>query len=189
QGSDIHAIEPGERDIGMVFQNFTMFPTMSPFDNVGFPLKLMGLSKSEIKERVQRLVTYLGLQHLMTFQMHELSDSDKQRLSIARAMVRQPSLLLLDEPLTFLDEKLRMTLGAELRHTQRDMGITWLYFTHDQIDSLTMVGRIAVMDRGHLHQVDEVTTVYDRPATTFAARFVGSPSMNILDGTIDESGI
>lgn len=188
-GRSIVELEPGERDIGMVFQMFSLFPTLSPGENVGFPLRVLGLRRGEIKERVNRLVEYLGLDTLMHRSTSDLSDADKQRFSIARAIIRQPSLLLLDEPLTFLDAKLRMTLGAELRQLQREMGLTGLYVTHDQAEAMMMGDRIGVMNEGVLHQIGSPTEVYGYPATTFVARFVGSPTMNILPGRISRGGV
>lgn len=186
---DVVDLEPGERDVGMIFQTFSLFPTMSAYQNVAFPLRMMKVRKEEVRERVEAISDYLHLSDLLKRDIGQLSDAARQRVSLARAIVRQPSVLLMDEPLTFLDAKLRIALGAELKALQTDLALTSLYVTHDQLEAMTMGDRIAIMNEGTIHQLGTPDEVYGRPATRFVASFVGSPGMTFLPGAKTPDGI
>lgn len=183
-GHDISGLQPGQRDIGMIFQTFTLFPSMSPYANIAFPLRLQRVSKEETRARVSTVARALRIEDLLERHSDSLSDADKQRISLARALARHPRILLMDEPLTFLDAKLRMQLGAELRAIQQELGLTSVYVTHDQLEAMTMGDRLAIMHEGRVHQVGTPSEVYSHPATTFVARFVGSPTMTLLPGNL-----
>lgn len=183
-GQDIAGLQPGQRDIGMIFQTFTLFPSMSPYANIAFPLRVQRISREEIRDRVSTVARVLQIEELLERHSDSLSDADKQRISLARALARHPRILLMDEPLTFLDAKLRMQLGAELRAIQQDLGLTSVYVTHDQLEAMTMGDRMAIMHEGRVHQVGTPSEVYSRPATTFVAQFVGSPTMPLLPSVL-----
>ena len=184
---DVTYLDPKDRDIAMVFQSYALYPHMSVRDNMGFSLNLRGVSKAEIKERVERAAAILGLEDLLDRKPRELSGGQRQRVALGRAIVREPQAFLMDEPLSNLDAKLRVQTRAEITTLQRRLGVTTIYVTHDQIEAMTMGDRIAVMNAGVLQQVDTPQNLYERPKNQFVATFIGSPSMNIFPATVTQS--
>lgn len=184
----VEAESPAERDVAFVFQQYSLYPTMSVFDNLAFPLRspMRNLQEGEIKQRVEEAATKLRIHHLLARKTAHLSGGEMQRVSIGRAIVRQPRIYLMDEPLSNLDAKLREALRVELQHLQKTQSSTTLYVTHDQIEALTMADRIAVMDQGRIIQIGSPDDIYDRPATTFVARLVGSPRINLIAARPDD---
>jgi multiple sugar transport system ATP-binding protein len=184
-GRRINEIEPRKRDIAMVFQNYALYPHMTVFDNIAFPLRSRGLPKSEIRERVDKTATLLGLREMLKRRPKTLSGGQRQRVAMGRAIVRQPQVFLMDEPLSNLDAKLRAQMRAEISTLQRELGSTTIYVTHDQVEAMTMGTRIAVMRKGVLQQQGSPHELYNRPANLFVASFIGSPSMNLFQARID----
>ena len=178
-------LEPKERDIAMVFQNYALYPHMTVEQNLGFGLKLQHVSKQERQDRVREAATILGLQDMMTRKPSELSGGQRQRVALGRALVREPAAFLMDEPLSNLDAKLRVQTRSEIKQLQRQVGTTTVYVTHDQVEAMTMGDRVAVMNEGLLEQVGDTRTVYEHPANVFVAGFIGSPGMTFttLDAT------
>ncbi len=173
-----------ERDVAMVFQNYALYPQMSVFDNIGFGLKMRKMPKPELRARVLEIAKMLGLEELLDRKPANLSGGQRQRVAMGRAIARQPQLFLMDEPLSNLDAKLRVHMRAEIARLQRELGVTTLYVTHDQVEAMTMGGRIAVMRRGELQQFGSPQELYDHPTNLFVASFLGSPSMNLLKAQI-----
>jgi len=184
----VNDVHPKDRDIAMVFQNYALYPHMSVADNIGFALKLAGRPKSEIKERVGDAARLLELTDQLVKKPGELSGGQRQRVAMGRAIVRRPQVFLLDEPLSNLDAKLRVQMRAEITELQRNVGVTTFYVTHDQVEAMTMADRVAVINAGILQQVDAPQTLFDQPANLFVAAFIGSPSMNLMEGVVTESG-
>ena len=182
----VNHVEPKDRDIAMVFQNYALYPHMSVADNIGFSLKLAKTPKSEIKRRVNEAAQILELTEQLDKKPGQLSGGQRQRVAMGRAIVRQPSAFLMDEPLSNLDAKLRVQMRAEISQLQKQLGVTTIYVTHDQIEAMTMGDRVAVLKDGHLQQVDTPQDLYDRPANVFVAAFIGSPSMNLFEATISD---
>jgi multiple sugar transport system ATP-binding protein len=195
----VNDVAPKDRDIAMVFQNYALYPHMSVYDNIAFGLKLREMGgffsqisnpeatrkkKQDIDERVKEAARMLDISHLLHRKPKELSGGQRQRVALGRAIVRKPKVFLMDEPLSNLDAKLRIQTRAELIRLHRDLGITTIYVTHDQVEAMTMGQRIAVMSNGVLQQCDEPETVYNYPANKFVAGFVGAPPMNFVSGTI-----
>ena len=172
-------IAPKDRDIAMVFQNYALYPHMTVYDNMAFGLKLCKTPKDEIKRRVEEAARILDISHLLDRKPKALSGGQRQRVAMGRAIVREPKVFLMDEPLSNLDAKLRVQTRTQIAALQRQLGVTTLYVTHDQTEALTMGDRIAVIKLGILQQVGAPTELYDRPANVFVAGFIGSPSMNI----------
>ncbi|WP_258083331.1 ABC transporter ATP-binding protein [Thermococcus thermotolerans] len=181
-------IPPKDRDIAMVFQSYALYPHMTVYDNIAFPLKLRKVPKQEIDQRVREVAEMLGLTELLKRKPRELSGGQRQRVALGRAIVRKPQVFLMDEPLSNLDAKLRVKMRAELKRLQKQLGVTTIYVTHDQVEAMTMGDRIAVINAGVLQQVGTPEEVYDKPANTFVAGFIGSPPMNFMDATITEDG-
>jgi multiple sugar transport system ATP-binding protein len=181
----VNNVEPKNRDIAMVFQNYALYPHMTVGENIGFALKMAKVPKAEIKERVQKAAEILELTANLDVKPGQLSGGQRQRVAMGRAIVRQPSVFLMDEPLSNLDAKLRVQMRAEIASIQRDLGVTTIYVTHDQIEAMTMGHRVAVLKDGHLQQVDTPQHLYDHPANVFVAAFIGSPSMNLYESTIE----
>ncbi|WP_258083857.1 ABC transporter ATP-binding protein [Thermococcus thermotolerans] len=181
-------IPPKDRDIAMVFQSYALYPHMTVYDNIAFPLKLRKVPKQEIDQRVREVAEMLGLTELLKRKPRELSGGQRQRVALGRAIVRKPQVFLMDEPLSNLDAKLRVKMRAELKRLQKQLGVTTIYVTHDQVEAMTMGDRIAVINAGVLQQVGTPEEVYDKPANTFVAGFIGSPPMNFIDATITEDG-
>jgi multiple sugar transport system ATP-binding protein len=180
----VNDLSPRERNIAMVFQSYALYPHMTVSDNMAFPLKLRKVPRDEIKKRVNDSAELLGIQDLLDRRPRELSGGQRQRVALGRAMVRNPDVFLLDEPLSNLDAKLRVHMRAELKRLQRSLGVTTIYVTHDQIEALTMSDKIAVMNKGSLQQVDGPEELYKKPANTWVAGFIGSPPMNLFDCTL-----
>ncbi|MCB0163069.1 MAG: ABC transporter ATP-binding protein [Anaerolineae bacterium] len=181
-GESVDNLTPADRDVAFVFQQYSLYPTMSVYDNLAFPLRspLRKTPEAEIRQRVQSAAEKLRINHLLDRKTAHLSGGEMQRVSIGRAIVREPRIYLMDEPLSNLDAKLREALRVELQHLQKTQGSTTLFVTHDQVEALTMADRIGVLDQGRLVQVGSPDDIYDRPATTFVAQLVGTPGINLL---------
>jgi len=179
-GQRIEGVDPKDRNMAMVFQSYALYPHMSVRENLAFPLKLAKLSRAEIEERVQRAARTLELSDLLGRKPAALSGGQRQRVAMGRALVREPRVFLLDEPLSNLDAKLRGQMRAEIARLQRRLGTTMVYVTHDQIEAMTLGDRIAVLRRGEVQQVGTPRELYERPANLFVAGFIGSPAMNFL---------
>jgi len=177
----VNDVSPKDRDIAMVFQNYALYPHMSVFDNMAFGLKLRKVPKQQIRERVQKAADMLGLGQLLHRKPKELSGGERQRVALGRAIVREPAVFLMDEPLSNLDAKLRIETRAELIKLHRRLGITTVYVTHDQVEAMTMGDRIVVLCDGLVQQVDRPLGLYNHPVNRFVAGFIGSPPMNFLD--------
>jgi len=182
EGEDVTSAQPNKRDVNTVFQNYALFPHMTVAGNIGYPLKLRGVSKSEIKKKVEEALELVQLPGFGSRKPSELSGGQRQRIAIARAIVAQPKVLLLDEPLGALDLRLRRQMQIELKRLQKQLGLTFIYITHDQEEALNMSDRVAVMRSGLLEQIGSPADIYDRPRTSYVARFVGSA--NIITGTV-----
>lgn len=180
KGRVVNDLEPSERDIAMVFQNYALYPHMSVFDNMAYGLKIAKVPVPEIKTRVDKAAKILELGHLLERKPRELSGGQRQRVAMGRAIVRQPQVFLFDEPLSNLDAKLRAQTRIEIQKLHRELGITSLFVTHDQVEAMTLAQRIIVMNGGMMDQFGTPEEVYSRPATTFVASFMGSPPMNLL---------
>lgn len=176
------------RDIAMVFQSYALYPHMNVYDNIGFALRMMKTPRPEIERRVQWAAGMLGIDHLLDRKPRALSGGQRQRVALGRAIVREPACFLLDEPLSNLDAKLRVTMRAELKRLHHDIERTFIYVTHDQAEALTMSDRIAIMNQGQLQQYGTPDEVYNQPANIFVAGFIGSPAMNFLDGELVRHG-
>ena len=179
-GRVVNELEPAERDIAMVFQNYALYPHMSVFDNMAYGLKIKKVPLDEIKQRVDKAAAILELGHLLARKPRELSGGQRQRVAMGRAIVRQPQVFLFDEPLSNLDAKLRAQTRLEIQKLHRELGITSLFVTHDQVEAMTLAQRMIVMNAGRMEQFGTPEEVYSRPATTFVASFIGSPPMNLL---------
>ncbi len=180
----VNDLPPGERDIAFVFQFYALYPHLSVRDNISFPLRAQQIPKEEVDRRVQEVSRRLRIEHILNRRPNRLPSGEQQRVALGRAMVRQPQVFLMDEPLTNLDASLRADMRVELKHLQQELGTTMLYVTHDQTEALSMSHRIAVMNLGVLQQVDTPLNIYNRPQTVFVARFIGSPPMNLLDARV-----
>lgn len=177
-------VEPKDRDIAMVFQNYALYPHMSVYDNIGFALKLAKVPKEEADERIRAAAKTLELEEHLDRKPGNLSGGQRQRVAMGRAIVRQPKAFLMDEPLSNLDAKLRVQMRAEIAALQRQLGVTTFYVTHDQVEAMTMGDRVAVIKNGVLQQVDTPQNLYNHPVNVFVAAFIGSPAMNLFEGTI-----
>ncbi|HWI79465.1 MAG TPA: sn-glycerol-3-phosphate ABC transporter ATP-binding protein UgpC [Ramlibacter sp.] len=179
-GRIVNDLEPAERDIAMVFQNYALYPHMSVFDNMAYGLKIKKVPVEEIRTRVDKAAGILELAHLLQRKPRELSGGQRQRVAMGRAIVRQPQVFLFDEPLSNLDAKLRAQTRIEIQKLHRELGITSLFVTHDQVEAMTLAQRMLVMNAGNMEQFGTPEEVYHRPASTFVASFIGSPPMNLL---------
>src|SRR5215831_17796545 len=175
-------LAPQERNVAMVFQDYALYPYLSARGNLEFPLKMRGLPRSDMRARVERVAGLLDITALLERLPRQLSGGQRQRVAMGRALVREPTVFLLDEPLSNLDAKLRVEMRAELRRLQNSLGVTTIYVTHDQVEAMTLGDRIAVLSDGVLQQVGTPQEVYDDPANVFVAGFMGSPPMNLLRG-------
>lgn len=184
-------LTPADRDIAFVFQQYSLYPTMSVYDNLAFPLRspLRRRAETEIRQRVREVAEKLRISHLLERKTARLSGGEMQRVSIGRAIVREPRIFLMDEPLSNLDAKLREALRVELQHLQRIQGSTTLFVTHDQIEALTMADRLAVLNEGQIVQVGTPVDIYDRPATMFVAQLIGTPGINLLSASRQNGGL
>ena len=181
-GRVVNNLEPAERDIAMVFQNYALYPHMTVFDNMAYGLKIKKVPIAEIKVRVDKAAKILELGHLLERKPRELSGGQRQRVAMGRAIVRQPQVFLFDEPLSNLDAKLRAQTRLEIEKLHRELGITSLFVTHDQVEAMTLAQRMIVMNAGRMEQFGTPDEVYHRPASTFVAGFIGAPPMNLLAG-------
>ena len=184
----VNDVEPKDRDIAMVFQNYALYPHMNVYDNIGFALKLAKVPKGEIDTRVRKAAAILELEDNLDRKPGQLSGGQRQRVAMGRAIVRQPAAFLMDEPLSNLDAKLRVQMRAEIAALQRDLAVTTVYVTHDQIEAMTMGDRVAVLKDGYLQQVDTPQNLYDHPVNVFVAAFIGSPSMNLFEADLHVAG-
>jgi multiple sugar transport system ATP-binding protein len=184
-GRVVNDVEPKDRDIAMVFQSYALYPHMTVRDNIAFPLKLHKVPKDEINKRVDEAARALELGEYLDRRPGQLSGGQRQRVAMGRAIVRRPKAFLMDEPLSNLDAKLRVQTRAEISRLQRQLAVTTVYVTHDQIEAMTMGDRVAVLSRGSLMQVDTPQNLYDRPDNLFVASFIGSPQMNIMRGSFN----
>ena len=176
----VNQLPPKDRDVAMVFQNYALYPHMNVYENIAFPLKMRKISKQEIKDKVRNIAQLLGIENFLNRKPKELSGGQMQRVALGRALVREPKIFLMDEPLSNLDAKLRTYMRTEIKKLQRKIGITTLYITHDQIEAMSMADKIAVMNSGLVQQIGTAEQIYNKPANTFVADFAGSPSMNFL---------
>lgn len=180
----VNDLPPKDRDIAMVFQNYALYPNMSNFENIAFGLRLRKLPKSDIETAVKRAARVLEIDNLLQRKPRQLSGGQRQRVALGRAIVREPQVFLMDEPLSNLDAKLRVQMRTEIIKLQKQLGITTIYVTHDQTEAMTMGDRIVVMNDGIIQQVDVPEVIYNSPANRFVASFVGSPPMNFIDGKL-----
>lgn len=186
---DVTGVEPKDRDIAMVFQNYALYPHYTVRENMGFALKLKGWKKADINARVDEAAKMLGLEEFLDRKPKELSGGQRQRVAMGRAIVRKPQVFLMDEPLSNLDAKLRVATRAQIATLQRELNTTTIYVTHDQVEAMTMGDRVAVLDRGILQQVDTPNNLYNDPANAFVAGFIGSPAMNIFDADVRDGHV
>ena len=183
-GAKINDLEPKDRDVAMVFQNYGLYPTMTVRENIRFPLKVRGVPRAEHDAMIQRAADMVELGDLLDRLPKELSGGQRQRVALARAIVRRPTVFLMDEPLSNLDAKLRVSTRAQIKNLQHELAVTTIYVTHDQIEAMTLADRVVVMNKGEIQQIGTPTEIYDRPANTFVAGFIGSPAMNLVSGSI-----
>ena len=182
----VNDVLPKYRDVAMVFQSYALYPHMTVADNIGYPLKLRAVGKAERREAIANASRLVRLEELLNRYPKQLSGGQRQRVALARAIVRRPKVFLMDEPLSNLDAKLRGKMRAELKHLQHELGITTIYVTHDQIEAMTLAQRVAIMRQGVLQQVDTPKNVYNDPGNLFVAGFIGSPTMNFLNGGLKD---
>ena len=187
-GRDVTRLDPSQRDMAMVFQNYALYPHMTVFDNMAYGLRIRGLRREEIRRRVEEAAGLLGLDGLLTRRPRQLSGGQRQRVAMGRAIVREPKLFLFDEPLSNLDAKLRVQMRAEIRRLQRRLGVTSLYVTHDQVEAMTLGDRLLVLHNGRPAQLATPLEVFSQPADTYVAGFIGAPAMNFLEAELEESG-
>jgi multiple sugar transport system ATP-binding protein len=184
-GKIVNELPPGERDLAMVFQNYGLYPHMTVAENIGYPLKVGGVPRAARAYRVRAAAARVELDGHLDRKPHALSGGQRQRVALARAIVRTPQLFLMDEPLSNLDAKLRVSMRAQLKHLQHELATTTVYVTHDQIEAMTLADRVAVMSKGRLQQVGSPLDIYNRPKNIFVAEFLGSPSMNLIDVVVE----
>ncbi len=184
-GKRINDLDPKDRDVAMVFQSYALYPNMNVYENIRFPLKVRGIPQSEHDVRVKRASAMVELDDFLHRKPAELSGGQRQRVALARAVVREPNVFLMDEPLSNLDAKLRVSTRAQIKNLSHELKTTTIYVTHDQIEAMTLADRVVVMNQGVVQQVGTPTDIYDHPANTFVAGFIGSPAMNLIDGTLE----
>ncbi len=183
-GKVVNDLEPKDRDVAMVFQSYALYPNMNVYENIRFPLRVRGSDTGSHKEKVMRASAMVELDEFLHRRPAELSGGQRQRVALARAIVREPNVFLMDEPLSNLDAKLRVSTRAQIKNLSHELAVTTIYVTHDQIEAMTLADRVVVMERGVVQQVGTPTEIYDRPANTFVAGFIGNPAMNLLEGTM-----
>lgn len=183
-GRRVNDLEPKDRDIAMVFQSYALYPNMDVYENIRFPLKVRKIPEGEHAARVKRAAEMVELTPFMHRRPSELSGGQRQRVALARAIVREPNVFLMDEPLSNLDAKLRVSTRAQIKNLSHELKTTVIYVTHDQIEAMTLANRVVVMKQGKVQQVGTPTDIYDRPANTFVAGFIGNPAMNLLEGRV-----
>ncbi|QXT40873.1 ABC transporter ATP-binding protein [Gymnodinialimonas ceratoperidinii] len=183
-GKVVNNLEPKDRDVAMVFQSYALYPNMNVYENIRFPLKVRGVDPSTHDEKVRRASAMVELDEFLHRKPAELSGGQRQRVALARAIVRQPNVFLMDEPLSNLDAKLRVSTRAQIKNLSHELAVTTIYVTHDQIEAMTLADRVVVMKNGIVQQVGSPTEIYDKPANTFVASFIGSPAMNLIEGQV-----
>lgn len=186
EGQRVTDLEPKDRDVAMVFQNYALYPHMTVYENLAFPLRVRREPREQIDHRVREAASLLRIENLLGRRPRELSGGQRQRVAIGRAIVRRPKLFLYDEPLSNLDAQLRLAMRVELARLHRHLGTTAIYVTHDQVEAMTLGTRIALMNTGRFEQIGTPSELYDHPVTRFVATFVGSPAMNMIEGRIDK---
>jgi sn-glycerol 3-phosphate transport system ATP-binding protein len=187
-GKVVNQLEPADRDIAMVFQNYALYPHMTVFKNMAYGLKIRRMPKAEIEKRVQRAAEILELTEFLDRKPRQLSGGQRQRVAMGRCIVREPKVFLFDEPLSNLDAKLRVQMRQELRNLHETLGITSVYVTHDQVEAMTLGDRLIVMDNGYVEQIGSPLDVYEKPASHFVAGFIGSPAMNFFEARTSRDG-
>jgi multiple sugar transport system ATP-binding protein len=180
----VNDLDPKDRDIAMVFQSYGLYPTMTVYENIRFPLKVRKIPEADHHERVMRAATTVELNELLDRKPAALSGGQRQRVALARAIVRKPKVFLMDEPLSNLDAKLRVSTRAQIKNLHHELKTTTIYVTHDQIEAMTLADRVVVMSKGEVQQVGTPLEIYDRPANTFVASFIGNPAMNLIQGEL-----
>jgi multiple sugar transport system ATP-binding protein len=180
----VNDLEPKDRDVAMVFQSYALYPNMNVYENIRFPLKVRGIDPKTHDERVRRASAMVELDDFLHRKPAELSGGQRQRVALARAIVREPNVFLMDEPLSNLDAKLRVSTRAQIKNLSHELAVTTIYVTHDQIEAMTLADRVVVMEKGVVQQVGSPTEIYDRPANTFVAGFIGNPAMNLIEGSV-----
>ncbi|MBO3768814.1 MAG: ABC transporter ATP-binding protein, partial [Candidatus Brockarchaeota archaeon] len=176
----VNKLPPKDRDVAMVFQNYALYPHKTVYENLAFPLKIRHVPKDEIDKRVKSIAKLLGIDRLLERKPGQLSGGEQQRVALGRALIREPKVWLLDEPLSNLDAKLRTYMRAELKKLQRELGITTIYVTHDQVEAMTLADKLIVLNEGVVQQIGSPRELYEKPANVFVATFIGSPPMNIM---------
>ncbi len=187
-GKRVNDLDPKDRDVAMVFQSYALYPNMNVYDNIRFPLKVRKIPDAEHDARVRKASAMVELDDFLHRRPAELSGGQRQRVALARAIVREPNVFLMDEPLSNLDAKLRVSTRAQIKNLSHELKVTTIYVTHDQIEAMTLADRVVVMNKGVVQQVGSPTEIYDRPANAFVASFIGSPAMNLIEGTV-QSGV
>src|SRR5436190_9904803 len=188
-GRIVNGVEPKDRDIAMVFQNYALYPHMSVYDNMAYGLKMRRMARAEIARRVERAAATLQLAELLERKPRQLSGGQRQRVAMGRAIVRDPKVFLFDEPLSNLDAKLRVQMRVEIKRLQQELATTAIYVTHDQVEAMTLADRLIVMNAGAVDQIGPPLDLYERPATVFVAGFIGSPAMNLFAGELSAGGV
>ena len=183
---EVTNLDPKDRDVAMVFQSYGLYPNMNVYENIRFPLKVRKVPEAEHEERVMRASAMVELDDFLHRKPAALSGGQRQRVALARAVVRQPQVFLMDEPLSNLDAKLRVSTRAQIKNLSHELKVTTIYVTHDQIEAMTLADRVVVMEKGVVQQVGTPTDIYDRPANTFVASFIGSPAMNLIEGEVQD---
>ncbi|HVI70074.1 MAG TPA: ABC transporter ATP-binding protein [Pyrinomonadaceae bacterium] len=186
-GERVNDVPTQHRDLAMVFQSYALYPHMTIAENIGYPLRVRKIQKNERAARVNRVAAMLEIESLLERKPRQLSGGERQRVALARAIVREPRAYLMDEPLSNLDARLRVQMRGELKRLQHQLGTTTIYVTHDQAEAMTLASRVAVMRKGRLQQFDTPMNIYNQPANRFVAEFVGSPSMNFVEGRVDQA--
>jgi multiple sugar transport system ATP-binding protein len=183
-GKRVNDLEPKDRDVAMVFQSYALYPNMNVYENIRFPLKVRGIDPATHDEKVKRASAMVELDDFLHRKPAELSGGQRQRVALARAIVREPNVFLMDEPLSNLDAKLRVSTRAQIKNLSHELSVTTIYVTHDQIEAMTLADRVVVMEKGIVQQVGSPTDIYDNPANTFVASFIGNPAMNLIEGSL-----
>ena len=184
-GKRVNDIDPKDRDVAMVFQSYALYPNMDVYENIRFPLRMRGIDPASHDARVRKASAMVELDDFLHRRPAELSGGQRQRVALARAIVREPNVFLMDEPLSNLDAKLRVSTRAQIKNLSHELKVTTVYVTHDQIEAMTLADRVVVMNKGLVQQVGSPTEIYDRPANTFVAGFIGSPAMNLMQGVLE----
>ena len=185
-GKVVNDLEPKERDVAMVFQSYALYPNKNVYENIRFPLKVRGIDPATHDERIRRASAMVELDDFLHRRPAELSGGQRQRVALARAIVREPNVFLMDEPLSNLDAKLRVSTRAQIKNLSHELAVTTIYVTHDQVEAMTLADRVVIMQQGVVQQVGTPVEIYDRPANTFVAGFIGNPAMNLLDGEVSD---